>query len=83
MGRENDGTKLTKIQDIITKEKLNIDDVVYIGDTYSDVILCEKLKIKIILSNYGYSDGSLIQSSNILMKANNIKEIAKFIKNNL
>ena len=80
-GRETSGTKTTKIESILKDLKLNKTDIVYIGDTYSDILFCEKLGIKILVSNYGYSNTINVMSSNIIGRVNSIIELIYFIKN--
>lgn len=80
-GRETIGTKTTKIESILKNLKLNKTDIVYVGDTYSDILFCEKLGIKILVSNYGYSNTINVISSNIIGRVNSVIEVIEFIKN--
>jgi len=53
-GREIQGSKIEKINMILHKYNLGRDDVIYVGDTASDILTCKEMGIKIIAVGYGF-----------------------------
>lgn len=55
---------------LILKERENIDDLIYIGDTLKDKIQCDLAKVKFIHASYGFG-----KISEEVAKINNLKEL--------
>lgn len=53
-GRETKGTKIDKIQKILQKYSLRKDEILYIGDTSSDILICKDMKVEMIAVGYGF-----------------------------
>lgn len=56
IGKESEKTKALRIELLLRQKKLQKDDIIYIGDTVDDLKFCQKTGIKMIGSNYGYSN---------------------------
>lgn len=80
-GNETVGSKTTKVEQIIADLKVDKKDVIYVGDTYSDIMFCEKLGIRIIVSDYGYSNTKPIVCKNIIGRVKSVRQLVTFLNN--
>lgn len=53
-GREIQGSKIEKINNILCKYGLKNCEVLYIGDTVSDILTCREIGIEIVAVGYGF-----------------------------
>lgn len=82
LGRETLGIKKDKVNYLCKLFKVNKEDVIYVGDTYSDILFCQEIGINILVVDYGYSDTKSINSKNIIGRVNSIKKLIRFINKN-
>lgn len=80
-GRETLGNKKDKIYHICRMLNIGKENIIYVGDTYSDILMCQDLGVDIVVSDFGYSDTRAIKSDNIIGRVNTIKELIEFINN--
>lgn len=78
-GRETEGNKKSKIEKILSELNINLEEAVYVGDCYSDIAVCEKLGLDIIVSDYGYSNTLQIASKKIVGRAKSVADLIKII----
>ena len=83
IGRETQGSKSSKIVNFCNKFNIKKDEVVYIGDTLSDIDFCQKLEIPIISVGYGYCPSELLKAKNSLKLCSTEEELIQYIKNEL
>ena len=57
-------------RNLVRETKLNIEDLIYIGDTLKDKIQCDLAKVKFIHASYGFG-----KISEEVAKINNLKEL--------
>ena len=53
-GREIQGSKIEKINNILCKYGLKKCEVLYVGDTVSDILTCKEIGIDIVAVGYGF-----------------------------
>lgn len=53
-GRETTGSKIDKIQKILQKHNLRKDEILYVGDTASDILTCKDMGVEIAAVGYGF-----------------------------
>lgn len=79
LGRETEGSKLEKLEKICKKNNIRKDEIVYIGDTLSDVDFCQKANIPIVAVGYGYCPPSIFEKKGILEICNSEEELVNYI----
>jgi len=79
MGRETNGSKAEKINDLCNKLEMKKEEVLYIGDTLSDVDFCNKIGIPIVCVGYGYCQSSVLGKENILKMCKTQEELIEYI----
>ena len=78
-GRETEGSKVEKLNNLCQKRKIKKDEIVYIGDTLSDIEFCKKVNIPIISVGYGYCPPELFKKKEILKLCNSEEELVNYI----
>lgn len=79
IGKSTKPNKTDRLKLYLENNKVNKEDIIYIGDTIDDYLFCEKCGIKMIGTNYGYSDLTEIKDK-LLYLFNTDKELYEYIK---
>lgn len=79
LGRETNGNKANKLYDLCNTLNIEKDEIVYIGDTLSDIEFCSKLEIPIICVGYGYFPVDLLVNHKVLKICNTQEELIEYI----
>ena len=80
MGRETEGKKKDKILKLCEKFKISKNDIIYVGDTLSDIDFCKSLDIPIISVGYGYCSIESLKKNNKFKVCITQKELIEYIK---
>ena len=70
IGRETPGTKKEKMLWLLKQCELNTNEIIYIGDSPSDVEFCQQLQVPIVVASYGYFSIPCLKSDNIVAICN-------------
>ena len=81
LGKSLESSKVKRFEIFMNENKCDKDNIIYIGDTISDYLFCEKCNIKMIGSNYGYSNLEKIKTK-LLRLCNSDKELYDYIMEN-
>lgn len=79
LGRETKGSKADKLYKLFNNLNINKDEIIYIGDTLSDIDFCNKLEIQIICVGYGYCPAELLENHKVKKICNSQKELIEYI----
>lgn len=60
-GRETQGSKEEKIYKVISAHNLKKEEIIYVGDTASDILTCKEIGIRIIAVGYGFHPYGYLQ----------------------
>jgi phosphoglycolate phosphatase len=71
--------KTMMLEDLVKTNKLNIQNMVYIGDTKDDAIAAASCGMKFILAKWGYGDFSGKDVPEVLLSAKSSDELTEFI----
>ena len=80
IGRETPGTKESKIYDLLARYNLRNNEVLYIGDSPSDVQFCENVGIPIIVVTYGYFSKKYFDNFSIKSMVSNPKSLVNYLR---
>lgn len=67
------------INKFLKTNKLNPDEIIYVGDEYRDIVACKKSNVKMIWVEWGYDGLEVIQSANPDYKVSHPEEIVTII----
>lgn len=79
IGRERNGNKSDKLLWLCNTFRVSTQEILYIGDTLSDVFYCNMAKVPIICVGYGYSPASAFRDKEVLYLANTRKHLFRFL----
>lgn len=79
IGREKQGSKAEKLLELCKGLNIQLNEIVYIGDSLSDIDFCNKLGVNIIAVSYGYCPKEVFENKNILKLCNNESELIDYI----
>ena len=79
IGREKEGSKAEKLLRLCKSFNIQLNEIVYIGDSLSDIDFCNKLGVNIIAVSYGYCPKEVFENKNILKLCNNESELIDYI----
>ena len=79
LGKSVKPNKTDRLEIYLEKNNVKKDDIIYIGDTMNDYLFCEQCGIKMIGTNYGYSDLTQIEDK-LLYLFNTDKDLYEYIK---
>lgn len=68
LGRETTGNKAEKLTKLCNELKIKKDEIIYVGDTLSDLSFCNVIGIKIICVGYGYCPASSFENNRNVYK---------------
>lgn len=78
-GRESLRKKSDKILNLCKKNNYSTDEVVYIGDTASDILICKDIGIPIIAVGFGFHPSEYLQRFSPHYIVSDIKELNKLL----
>lgn len=79
IGREKKGSKAEKLIELCKRLNIQLNEIIYIGDSLSDVDFCNKLGVNIIAVSYGYCPKEVFKNKNVLKLCNNEIELIDYI----
>lgn len=78
--RETKGNKKDKITKLCNTLNIDFSEIIYIGDTITDVEFCNELNIPVIAVGYGYCEPSIFSNKNVLQVCDSEDKLIEFIK---
>lgn len=79
LGRETKGSKAEKLENVCKELNLSKNEVIYIGDTLSDVAFCNNIGINIICVGYGYCPSLVFEGKNVLSICDTEEKLIEYI----
>ncbi len=81
IGRERFQTKKDRLENFNKKYNIRNNEVIYIGDSLSDIQFCNEQGVRIIVVTYGYCPKEILIKQNVEKICDNIDQIKEYIDN--